>query len=211
LNPFRADQPSPRTWDVAARRVYLADGGYFENSGLETAIEIADLLRSLLPPNGQGQYPDLKTAFPYGIDVKIIMIFSSDRVLSAPTDVASAQAGEISAPIQTLLATRTARTRAVHLHAVLERKNLPNAAGDIRVRQYRIGGSRIIQTGIDDIHQVALDRSKFNLPLGWLLSTRSLEEIQQNADASAQLALDLVERELSGDSSDDLKGTPSKL
>jgi hypothetical protein len=181
-------------------RLYLADGGYFENSGLETAIEIASLLRSL-----QAEYPDLKTEFPFGIEVKIIMIFSSDRPVWAPSYVESASAGELSAPIQTLLATRTARTRAVHLQAILEHRDLPAFKDRDQVRRYPIRGSKIIRTGIDDIHQVALDRSKFNLPLGWVLSTRSLEEIQKNDDKSAQLAFDLVEAELSGESTDDVK------
>jgi len=38
-----------------------------------------------------------------------------------------------------------------------------------------------------------------------VLSTRSLEEIQKNDDKSAQLAFDLVEAELSGESTDDVK------
>jgi hypothetical protein len=196
--PFCADRKKQA-------RVYLADGGYFENSGLETAIELATFFEQMIPRNGRSQYADLNSRYPYGIDVRIIVIFSADRALTAPDEATLAHVGEIMSPIDTMLATRTARTRAIHLRAVREGQVAFSPGGGKPANRYIISGSRVVQLGTDEIHQVGLDRSKYNLPLGWSLSTRSIKRIAGSMDASAELVLDLVEQELSGEPTEDLK------
>ena len=57
-------------------RVYLVDGGYFENSGLETAIEMATYMRAAISNKayaaGHGVDLDkIRTEYPHGIDIRI--------------------------------------------------------------------------------------------------------------------------------------------
>ena len=67
-NPKSAPPCPDRQFDFG-NRLYLADGGYFENSGLESAIEVAARLRRVIEKNPQ--------TFPNGsssAEIKVIMI-----------------------------------------------------------------------------------------------------------------------------------------
>ncbi len=109
-----------------------------------------------------------------------------------------------------MLAGRSARTRAVHLHAV-EEGNVPftpaRTAAHIRadMSSTRRAMSAI---GQDAIHQVWLDGKKFFLPLGWSLSYRSMRTI--SASTASSLAAQLVEAELEGRDTDEIKGRKPK-
>jgi hypothetical protein len=201
--PNCANQKGPK-------RVYLADGGYFENSGLETAIELATFFEKMFAENAPNQQGNLHSEYPHGLNIRIIMIFSSDKKASAPVEATLAHIGEIMPPIDTMLATRTARTRAVHVRAVQEGQVGFSRGGGKLKNQYIIEGSNVVQLGTDEIHQVGLDRSKFNLPLGWILSTRSIAYIGSNNDPAARLVFELVEEELSGRPTDKLKNRLKK-
>ena len=191
-------------------RVFLVDGGYFENSGLETAIELATYLRLFTADfASEIDLEKLRGEYPFGIDTRIVMIFAIDeyasRYIHSAENRMSSHPGEILPPIQTMLASRMARTRAVHLHAVQE-GHLPFARRtDVRARQYRIAGSKDVWIGIDDVHQVALDGTKFFLPLGWRLSQRSVQIIGGNLDAPSALAFKLIQYELEGKDTEVLK------
>jgi hypothetical protein len=72
---------------VKRDRLYLVDGGYYENSGLETALEIATRLRALVrgctKPVGSGGLMSTPTycdhfKIPYGLDIRTILIFAKD-------------------------------------------------------------------------------------------------------------------------------------
>jgi len=148
-------------------RVYLVDGGYFENSGLETAIELATYLRLFTVDRSFASWSGidlekLKAEYPYGIEIRIIMIFTVDeyasRYIHSAENRMSSHPGEILPPIQTMLGSREARTQSGHLRAVQEGQ-LPFLWGvNTRARRYRIADpTEDVWIGIDDIHQVALD------------------------------------------------------
>ena len=65
-----------------------------------------------------------------------------------------------------------------------------------------------VRFGQDAIHQVWLDGKKFFLPLGWSLSYRSMRTISSSTASS--LAAQLVEAELEGRDTDELKGRKTK-
>lgn len=199
-------------------RVYLVDGGYFENSGLETALDIVGYMHLALDGDygsqrGGVDMQALRREYPYGLDIKIIMIFAVDqaaeRYARASAERSSARPGELVPPVQTMLAGRAARTRAVHL-ATVEEGRIPNSRfGGGHSRSYSITPrSDAVRVGQDAVHQVWLDGAKFFLPLGWRLSNRSADTIEGSARASA--AARMIERELMGLDSDDLKGRAPK-
>lgn len=198
-------------------RVYLVDGGYFENSGLETAIEMATYMRASINNKGYaaGHGVDLdkiRVEYPHGIDIRIIMIFAIDytdsQYIQSSAERAGSRPGEMLPPIHAMLAGRNARTRAVHLHAV-EEDNVPftGTAGGASGR-YVIDPDGDVRFGQDAIHQVWLDGKKFFLPLGWSLSYRSMRTISNSNSGS--LAAQLVEAELEGRDTDELKGRKPK-
>jgi hypothetical protein len=198
-------------------RVYLVDGGYFENSGLETAIEMATYMRAAISNKayaaGKGIDLDrIRAEYPHGIDIRIIMIFAIDyedsQYIQSSAERSGARPGEMLPPLNAMLAGRNARTRAVHLHAV-EENNVPFTPDfGTTSGRYVIDLAGDVRYGQDAIHQVWLDGKRFFLPLGWSLSYRSMRTISSSTAAS--LAAQLVEAELEGRDTDELKGRKTK-
>jgi hypothetical protein len=105
---------------IYGNRLYLADGGYFENSGLETAIELAARLRRVVELR--------RDVFPDGartVEITIINVLTADsfarRWWSRDADLSFSGHGEITSPIVALLNTRRARTRAVDSRTVFDK------------------------------------------------------------------------------------------
>jgi hypothetical protein len=185
-------------------RLYLVDGAYFENSGLESALEMAARLRRVVRvhPN----------QFPHGAQIKIIMFFVKDdfanRWWFADGDLSPHGAGELFTPIKTLLNTRAARTRSVHSRATTFDDDLTHASNPnfTKTNQfYRIDGSIISNT--DELYHIVLDGAKIFLPLGWRLSNRSMKSIEESRGVEAQLTFDLIRYELIGRDTENLKST----
>lgn len=195
-------------------RLYLVDGGYFENSGLETAVEMATQLRALnrecqATPSGRIiVHPSHCSAMPkHGFDLRIIMAFAKDdyasQFWSGFADFSAASPGEMAAPIRTMLNTRRARTRAVHARESLFDDDyfyLPKA------RRYRIEGEPFL--GHDDMHHVMLDGTKSFLPLGWRLSGRSMVNIAESRTRPTAMTFELIRRELMGEETESFKRPP---
>jgi len=66
-----------------------------------------------------------------------------------------------------------------------------------KLDRYRIPGVRFL--GTDTLHHVMLDGTRFFLPLGWRLSRRSMDSIQQGDNDVAQQTLSIVRAELMGE------------
>ena len=180
---------------------------------METAIDIATYMRLTLndPERARSHGVDLeriKAEYPKGIEIRIIMIFAIDgaasRYIKSEAERTGLRPGELLPPVQTLLAGRAARARAVHLRA-LEEGNLPFSPDGISSESYEIDPSGDVRIGRDTVHQVWLDGKKFFLPLGWRLSDRSRQTIGNRQDVSSELAQQIVLRELEGKDASDLK------
>lgn len=207
--------PAPRTRSGARRdRLYLVDGGYFENSGLETAVEMATRLRAInrecqAKPTGsvkvRSTYCD---ALPkHGFDLRIVMVFAKDDYASQFwgdfADFSATTPGEFAAPIRTMLNTRRARTRAVHTRESLFDENYfyqPTAG------RYPIEGEHFL--GHDDMHHVMLDGTKSFLPLGWRLSHRSMVNIAESRTRPTAITFELIRRELMGEETLSIRHPP---
>jgi hypothetical protein len=157
-------------------RLYLADGGYFENSGIETAMELREQLRM----------------YAKGADVKIIMFFVKDdfamRWWLSDGELSHSGNGELLAPLKILLNTRIARTRSAHSRQGFDES--------IRWRRdlIKIAGEEFFAP--PEIHHVVLDGTKSFLPLGWRLSKEVMRNIEQSDGAFSKLTLDLIQLEL---------------
>jgi hypothetical protein len=157
---------------VAKQKKRLVDGGYFENSGTRTALDlINDIKRSNL-------FID-KT-----VEIKLIVLTSS--VFSEQTAFGL---GEIASPIIALESTRGARTPITIASARLELN-----AGDVtlEVTPGRKLSARMLQT-------VNLRGIGYKLPLGWRLSelTQTLIKLQNGNRGNCDLQdkVDYLEQE----------------
>lgn len=192
-------------------RLYLADGGYFENSGLETANELVRRLRHFsaactkaVAEKANERPVGCRDDFALPLEIRTIMVFTMDeffeRMLGQDTELTAAGTGELYGPLKTLLNTRSSRTRAVHTREWLFDENMNVKNKDLF---YPIPNSRL-RFGTREIHQVMLDGTKFFLPLGWRLSKRSMANIASGRDGSVTIATELIRRELMAQNIDDL-------
>lgn len=200
-------------------RLYLVDGGYFENSGLETAVQIARRLKALArvctPVRGGGVIvrTSLCSALPEnGFEVRLIMAFTMDEFAeqfwSPFADLSAGTPGEIFAPLKTMLNTRVSRTRAVHIRESLFDDDYRMVEGESRpLGRYKLPGVQFL--GVDDLHQVMLDRTKTFLPLGWRLSAQSLFNASAKPSAPTMMTYRLIAAELMGEDTETIKRPPS--
>ncbi len=144
---------------ISPDTIQVVDGGYFENSGATTLQDIIDEFR----------------AAPEARDVKIVVIHLSNdpsvpaftrsggtRVVERLCDTTTAPIqlkGEVTAPLEALLATRT--SRGVY-------------ARDALVQRLR---------NIDELWHFRLCQGKYPIPLGWTISAPIFEEMRQQLDS----------------------------
>jgi hypothetical protein len=212
-------------------RLYLVDGGYFENSGLETALEVVGRLRALVrgchvpkpspvPGARRGgiiSTPSYCDGLPaHGVDIRIIMVFAMDEFAkqfwSSDADLSSSGPGELLAPLKTMMNARRTRTRAVHIRQSLFDDDYGHLGGlrdggspadYARNRRFTIPDTPFL--GTDDLHQVMLDGSKSFLPLGWRLSRRSMRTISESMSPATKMTYELIRHELMGEDTESFK------
>ncbi|MFM1815735.1 MAG: hypothetical protein RLZ98_2430 [Pseudomonadota bacterium] len=211
---------APKTRTGAVRdKLYLVDGGYFENSGLELAIEMAARLRamnrqcqkarsdqSMMPPAFCSELPE------EGFEIRTIMVFALDdyayQIMGAYADLSAGQPGEILAPVVTMLNARRARTRAIHLRQSFfddDYQYLVGLPSQMLAKHSRYVMPDTPFLGHDDIHHVMLDGSKSFLPLGWRLSHRSMVNIAESRTEATKMTFELIRRELLGEDTENIK------
>jgi len=166
-------------------RLYLVDGGYFENSGLETVLELATRLRRITD-----RY---STTFPGGVDVRVISISALDafanRWAHIDADLSATGNGEFVTPVVSLMNTSRARARATNSRMRF----------DQHFYQY---GSRFYDADSQagrGVYSLMLNGTTFFLPLGWHISalTRRSIEAEKSNDREGvvgQIRLDLAGR-----------------
>lgn len=149
------------TPDAPARKYRLADGGYFENSGLATLLD-------LLPVFDELSYaPDAPN-----MHVIVIRIGTTHRP-AEPADWFT----ESLSPVRALFNTRDAR-------AVNVRDQIIRAIDELNRRNKRelnagtAGGSQLTAEFVE----ILLDVQSTQIPLGWVLSASSRKEIETQVD-----------------------------
>ena len=148
---------------------------------------------------------EIAEAFPHGVDLKIIAIFTrdqfTDRWWFRNGDLLAKSAGELLSPVTLLLNTRQARTRAVHSRLSFfdddfQRKANADSLKDILIHSKVDKLADSVKS--NGLLNVVLDGTSFYLPLGWHLSAASVDNIQTQKLPLA--ASDVVAAELAGSS-----------
>ena len=192
-----------RAISSSTKRIYLADGGYFENSGLETAADLVKRLRG---------YVENDASLPARVEIRIIMATAFDSVAqrfwSDYPDMTESGPGELLTPLVVLLNTRVARTRAVQARegafdSSMNRLAADEGAGRRSGSSPSSAGRRSGSSdGCDrlsvakDIHMVELDGTRFFLPLGWRLSRLSMVHIDSYLKDCRRKEVDKIIAEL---------------
>jgi hypothetical protein len=162
-------------------RLYLGDGGYFENGGTELVTELSARIRRA------AEYD--KATFPNGVSVRVIRVGVYDEYVKRfdrPGGERSYRGyGELLAPVVTLLNARRARALAVVFRYSFDdayfSSGHPLFLGD---EQQRRDGSH--HPG-QELYRLELNATKVFLPLGWQLSKRSMDNMEEEEDGAEKL------------------------
>jgi hypothetical protein len=132
------------------------DGGYFENSGVATALDIISRLRQM----------------KHDVPIKFVLIALSSVSIDIDTDQPSYAAGEIMSPFRALDSTRAARGRLAIAQAQL------SMDGAACPQVGSVGHEPCVYKGTVRISMLAT--GDLRLPLGWHLSNKSREAIEHS-------------------------------
>ncbi len=140
---------------------HLVDGGYFENSGVETAYDLYNALTHVAAKN----------AIP--VDIKLIAIISGSNPINQAQTFS-----EILSPIRTLFATRRARGALAIEHAFQE---INEWDPEVFLDEARHEMAKAKTAFEGRMKMIILDTGKYRLPLGWRISTLIRRRITQGA------------------------------
>lgn len=135
----------------------LVDGGYFDNSGVDTAVDVIVQLSEQL------QKTDFKLDGPGGprIEIHLIVLTTSEYPQRAGYGL-----GDGLEPIRALLSTRTARTP-IAINQAKRRLALLQKVADSK------DTGRLVKVQLPHIHEARFRDTIFKIPLGWRLSKPS--------------------------------------
>jgi hypothetical protein len=160
---------------------HVVDGGYFENSGAATALEVLYEVQGAINDENAGE-----VVVPVVIEIRNGPTKEMPEA-SAPTAVTPDQPrreflSEVFAPLDTLFKTRDAR--GTFSQAAIEGEQVSQENPALRPNRFRFG----------------LHNSKVPLPLGWMLSGDAAKEMRRQLkdNADNQEALGMILGELSG-------------
>jgi hypothetical protein len=206
LNSARFTYLSPAgTLQTAGERppvpatLQLVDGGYFENSGATTLLEVMRQLRAIAAQRGQAlrfivlhisndaTLPD----FVEQHDEAHFMPLYSSACPAQPIAMARSESGEVAAPLKALLDTRSARGdyARVQLLRALHVDNAEPSRGDM-------------------LWHFRLCPGRYPIPLGWTLSTPVFAELQRQLQQN--YPLEAMAKTLSGQLSEALDVAPAE-
>jgi len=158
----------------------LVDGGYFENSGLTTLVEVGEVLSTVY----DGCHANDQRIAGASCPLRFIHISNDPAVepmLRTKLDgCASTRTtthyGEVSAPVIALLNTRDGRGRTARASAVT---------------QYALDAGRAsLATDLQRIYHFRLCEGRHHLPLGWTLSSLAWQEMTDQRDGRTGLGAD---------------------
>lgn len=174
--------------------VRLVDGGYVDNSGVETALDLLASLETMKEKvalvSGIGRRGDGPGLNP----VKFHLIALSGGGYPLRT---SYSLGETLEPIRALLATRTSRA-----YVALERARLE--LGQDTIASLSIGEERVIPVTAARLRVADLTSRYYELPLGWALGSRTRDIIERQSGRfwECELSERLEQRRISGSQAD---------
>jgi predicted chitinase len=146
-------------------RLRLVDGGYVDNSGVETALDLYDMIADVIEDRGQGQGNDKDRLKPR---LSLLVLSGGDFPVRK-----SFSFGDVMEPLRALLSTRTSRA-----YVAIDRARRQFPPYPV-VEDYPFGGKRL-SVHAETLKKARLDNRFYQLPLGWSLSddTRWIIEAQ---------------------------------
>jgi predicted chitinase len=144
-------------------RIRLVDGGYVDNSGVETALDLNSMIADVADERGQGTDKDkLKPR------LNLVVLSGGDFPVRK-----SFSFGDVMEPLRALLSTRTSRA-----YVAIDRARRQFPPYPV-VEDYAFGGQRLTVLA-ETLKKARLDNRFYQLPLGWSLSedTRQIIEAQ---------------------------------
>lgn len=149
---------TPAQWEKIRRKARLADGGYFENSGVETAARLARSLAEIINNDEQ-----LKGT----VVIRLIALATlGEYLLEQESSAQKVESfSEFTSPVVTLLNSRSARGHAALMTALAEMNKR-------RVLAVPRSSDPILWAPLSLIH--------FPIPLGWQLSDTSRDYIRSH-------------------------------
>jgi predicted chitinase len=153
-------------------KIRLVDGGYVENSGVETALDLVDAIQETVKSiNKKAENPALtigSTGQPYRkVRLRLIVLSGGDY----PVRTSFAFGDEIE-PIRALLNTRSSRAYVAIGGA--ERRYPPHPV-------LGAGGAPVKGVELSDFSRTSLESRFYPLPLGWVMSNRTRQIIEKQS------------------------------
>ena len=165
--------------DDASLTSRVVDGGYFDNSGVDTALDVITQIREGLSRTG--------TSFNDGLKIDLHLIILSTGEFPKRSGYGLGDALE---PIRGLLSTRVARTPIAIGRA---KRQLDDFRGEEAVPEEK--------ARMEHVHEARFRNPIFTLPLGWRLSSLSRDIIEMQSgrfwDCDPNLTYNQEEQEFS--------------
>lgn len=154
------------------KKVRLVDGGYVDNSGVETVLDLIQAIsevKAKIERNAAAKMTFADGKFPYR-PVQINVIALSGGTYSERSSFAL---GETMEPIRGLLSARASRA-----YVAIDRAGFAFPAREVETRG-RDGAVRKVQ--ISGLRLASLKNYSYEMPLGWVLSKRTREIIEEQS------------------------------
>ena len=160
--PIGDDRLGPQT------KIRLVDGGYVDNSGVETALDLIDSLQPVVDELNQKAKSKSKSrrVAPESVSLRLIVLSGAGYPVRSGFGV-----GEMLEPIRALLSTRGSRAYVAIGRATERAKS--------KDRNIQLGEAKVTVSS-SDLGQASLNSRFYPLPLGWAISslTRNIIEKQ---------------------------------
>jgi predicted chitinase len=153
-----------------SKKIRLVDGGYVDNSGVETALNLLESIQPrvdainnapALPSGGAGKK----------VHAKLIVLSGGDYPVRTTFAL-----GEILEPVRALLSTRTSRAYVAIDTAARRFPRLP-----LHELPGTVDGEDKISVDASDLRHASLNSRFYPLPLGWSMSNRTRQIIEKQS------------------------------
>jgi len=155
--------------EETGKKARFVDGGYFENSGVETALDVIEQLQDVATGNGA--------------EIRLISLLYTEETASARR-----YWGESLSPVRALLAARLQRGRLAQYRADNSLSSpCPNASGDASQCDDAYDITDPVRKSV--LHAKGADGESISFPLGWKLSGNSRALVREQVGWPAQCNL----------------------
>jgi hypothetical protein len=156
--------PEGGKWQAVSRKVRLVDGGYFDNSGVETALDVIDYLQR---ETGRAVIERKWPRFSF----HLIVLTTNEFPIRAAYGM-----GDAVEPIRALLSTREARAQ-ISINRARRMLALGAAVDRETETANKLGQLMGSFAAVDRVHEATFSSPLYTIPLGWRLSNASRDAI----------------------------------